>query len=646
MWESTNPVLLEGEMGVDLTAGGVKIGDGVTSWNELEYVLPGPAGEITEVTAQTVAADQPATVELGGTSTARTLAISVPAGPTGANIGDVEIGFDENQVAPGDQVARIIPFDVRQFGADPTGVASSDGAFIAARNAVYAARLGDDPGGTGGGVLRAGIYLPPGTYRITSPKTLMDDMVVTPGATPRTGGLIIQGAGFEATNILYDPTPGNEAGPVFYNDDNFMVMKIEGITFSTTVLNSAPVKPVLWDSKGSGGSKDTFFNYCRFTGYWDKVIRLWGDNTNAQFAFNGCLARRFKATNGFLYSDSALSSDAFVNYWFEQCTFAIQGGYIINAAGAMGHIHVNNCMWLYDPDSDPGTFIRLAKNNVGVNESQLTVENTYFELHEDGQTMLESHWQQGAINFRNTTWNSGGPGDFSQGTSIAAKIYNSNKGIPSITFDSCGMKGVIQYHYDANACLGPQRTILFRRCLLTGITPTTAVTYHTTDGTSLHGGRAAIEFDECVRANLSTDYQGSAISQRFGADRAIGGGGPQPRRMKFTSFRGDLPRSADSTAARTRVLPLGAIITKAELHVVSGGTTATDWSFVFKTTDGAPVTIATLNNFSKQLSNGRDVTVQDLDFVCDTDLRRTITVTQGGTVATGVVGNLYLEYLA
>lgn len=37
-WQTENPVLLEGEIGIDLTNNNIKIGDGLTAWNVLDYV--------------------------------------------------------------------------------------------------------------------------------------------------------------------------------------------------------------------------------------------------------------------------------------------------------------------------------------------------------------------------------------------------------------------------------------------------------------------------------------------------------------------------------------------------------------------------------------------------------------------------------
>ena len=43
-WSAANPILLDGEVGVDKTSNKIKIGDGVTSWNNLAYSLTGPEG--------------------------------------------------------------------------------------------------------------------------------------------------------------------------------------------------------------------------------------------------------------------------------------------------------------------------------------------------------------------------------------------------------------------------------------------------------------------------------------------------------------------------------------------------------------------------------------------------------------------------
>ena len=39
-WQNANPTLAQGEIGIDLDTGRIKIGDGVTAWNTLKYERP------------------------------------------------------------------------------------------------------------------------------------------------------------------------------------------------------------------------------------------------------------------------------------------------------------------------------------------------------------------------------------------------------------------------------------------------------------------------------------------------------------------------------------------------------------------------------------------------------------------------------
>jgi len=45
-WQSYNPVLGEGEIGIEMDTKYIKIGDGVTAWNSLEY---GPYAPLSEI---------------------------------------------------------------------------------------------------------------------------------------------------------------------------------------------------------------------------------------------------------------------------------------------------------------------------------------------------------------------------------------------------------------------------------------------------------------------------------------------------------------------------------------------------------------------------------------------------------------------
>jgi hypothetical protein len=45
-WETNNPVLLSGEPGYETDTGKLKIGDGVSTWSDLNEYITGPTGEI------------------------------------------------------------------------------------------------------------------------------------------------------------------------------------------------------------------------------------------------------------------------------------------------------------------------------------------------------------------------------------------------------------------------------------------------------------------------------------------------------------------------------------------------------------------------------------------------------------------------
>jgi hypothetical protein len=46
-WSNNNPVLALGEMGFDTTNRQIRVGDGVTPWNDLEILSSGPATGIS-----------------------------------------------------------------------------------------------------------------------------------------------------------------------------------------------------------------------------------------------------------------------------------------------------------------------------------------------------------------------------------------------------------------------------------------------------------------------------------------------------------------------------------------------------------------------------------------------------------------------
>jgi hypothetical protein len=64
-WLATNPVLLPGELAVEMPSRNVKIGNGVSNWNKLEYFsAPGYWGSFWDSTSQTATANTPTSILL------------------------------------------------------------------------------------------------------------------------------------------------------------------------------------------------------------------------------------------------------------------------------------------------------------------------------------------------------------------------------------------------------------------------------------------------------------------------------------------------------------------------------------------------------------------------------------------------------
>ena len=106
-WNTNNPVLMEGETGVIISGvdkGKFKVGDGFSTWKELEYTIgaDGEAATVAVGKVQTVENNIPAGVENVGTSLNAVLNFKIPKGEPGITIPDIkglahesEIGLDD-----------------------------------------------------------------------------------------------------------------------------------------------------------------------------------------------------------------------------------------------------------------------------------------------------------------------------------------------------------------------------------------------------------------------------------------------------------------------------------------------------------------------------------------------------------------------
>ena len=64
-WAATNPILLPGEVGLEMPARNIKIGNGKSNWNRLNYFgCPGYWASFWDLTSQTAVANTPTTILL------------------------------------------------------------------------------------------------------------------------------------------------------------------------------------------------------------------------------------------------------------------------------------------------------------------------------------------------------------------------------------------------------------------------------------------------------------------------------------------------------------------------------------------------------------------------------------------------------
>ena len=90
-WSTANPTLNEGEVGVNLTTGQIKIGDGSTAWNSLGYV-------IETVTGSQAKADAAVASATGTASTDATSKVSTHAGLTATHgVSGAIVGTSDSQ---------------------------------------------------------------------------------------------------------------------------------------------------------------------------------------------------------------------------------------------------------------------------------------------------------------------------------------------------------------------------------------------------------------------------------------------------------------------------------------------------------------------------------------------------------------------
>lgn len=93
-WTSKNPILAEGELGVETNTLKIKMGDGVTDWQHLPYFTQGAVGPANSITIGTVTSGATSSATMTGTSPLQTLNLVLEQGDAGT----ITVGTTENKL--------------------------------------------------------------------------------------------------------------------------------------------------------------------------------------------------------------------------------------------------------------------------------------------------------------------------------------------------------------------------------------------------------------------------------------------------------------------------------------------------------------------------------------------------------------------
>jgi len=129
-WASQNPVLLEGEPGVETDTHGLKLGDGVTAWNDLPYSASG--GAASDAGASAAAAAASATAAAGSATSASNSATSATTSKNAAATSATNAGTSATNAAASAAAAAISEDNAADSA---TAAAASAAAAAAAANA-------------------------------------------------------------------------------------------------------------------------------------------------------------------------------------------------------------------------------------------------------------------------------------------------------------------------------------------------------------------------------------------------------------------------------------------------------------------------------------------------------------------------------
>lgn len=575
------------------------------------------------------------------------LSETIIAGNTGhvANtnsVHDIVNKFDKDAIpASGDVLAWngtvYVPgatgrFNVKTFGAVGDGVADDSAAFTAAINAAVASRNALSVGKT---YARVVIDIPPGDYKVVAAKAMMDQ---TRGAGSSTYGLKFQGAGRYMSRIMWQPA--SSASFLCFQDDYWHGVTFEGLSFVCGTAGAG-----FMDSVANAFSADWRFDDCSWDGPWGIGVKLSGTNVNSEWSWIRCVINGAYAT-AFLYSEIS-ASDQHLNYSFIECdvtldsTVGTNNSFINMSKGGAIRIHGGNYIM-----GDVGLFFNFPEETHGSGVQSFTCHGVRFEIRTDNGKVIDCHWGEGIIGFYSCDLSNNFVGLGFTNTTVLADFYSDGAyEMPTITFQTCKWQGRHRYNW-VNTSGTRQHNIVYRDFSFRDwVEAKDFCIFNPVGGATKTGSAPIVRFENC---------RGNGADQTYRIDCILNGqtayiGEVSPHYVSIKTDTGTLPHNTWTPNPQV-VLPLGSVITDVRWHKAAGtgSSNITNWAYQLATTEGTPTVISAIagNGSEQWAADGFRRTCHVVDFVCDSDLKRTLQLTATNITQTTTDSVCIIDYLA
>ncbi|WP_239631766.1 glycoside hydrolase family 55 protein [Paenibacillus sp. H1-7] len=496
---------------------------------------------------------------------------------------------------------------VKDFGAAGDGVTDDSAAFQAAiAYAESKAVTNPGPGATGSKLGRVQLFVPPGSYVITQPESLLRSSYTT-----STVGLQIQGAGQGVTQIIYNPAATGTY--LAKNNNAWLFCGISDIEF----YSNSSTNHFMY-SYSTGQAQSWTFERIRFRGKWGYTFHLEGTDTNSEMTWREIDWAGYIAKG--VYVPAATGSDQFLNYNFYSCNFEVQEGDFLHFEKG-GNINVWGGSFIHI-GANAGTFFKLLGSTHSYGVERFLCIGARMEHRNANSKLIYCEWSAGIVSFINVDTSSSVP--LRAAAELVATFYSNNTKMPVIKFDNCRLLGKHEYMYRVNSFQYPHN-IRYENCEINQHTsPSDFIVFTAEGGNGNAGGTPTIHFTNTrgqgdpSRKSWECDYGFQKSS--FGITKRTA--------ISVKRADGKFPYSASTTVGFT--VPVNARIVNIWLQSPAGAVSSTGAAtFTVQTTEATPTVLATLT--AANHSQGF-MLQQDLYFRCDTAEKCSLQLVAGSNV--------------